>query len=538
MSQRNFTDTYRIVLVRTDPNYGHRFLKGASAAHLLKTYLEKYARFKENIKVEVIEINSCWQTGLDLHIQWILDYRPHLIGFSCYCWNIEMVASMARLLKQASPHILIAAGGPEVSFNAEEFLAAHETFDILVRGEGEETFCQLIDEMMTVNSPDMSKIPGLTYRGSGKIVSNPDRPPIHDLDAIPSPFLEGTIDLEKTDGEVMLETVRGCAYHCSFCLHTKGMKGLRSFSWERIEAELRFLCRHPAVEVIWVADPTFNADEERALRIIDLVLATNPHQGIAFELRAEMLTQRLIRRLSQLNLVDVGVGLQSINPCTARVLRRPANLELFQKNIAALLTALEEKNKTTRVDIDVIYGIPHDTFDGYKNTVDYALQLGGNVYYQPLRVFHGAQIEKQARGLRLQYMGKAPYNALNNPSFTRADMVCAYRLNAGLDFYQDGFQAFRPVMAKMSEILAQTPAQICFALGHYLWDRGLRLYFRVSNASPNDIPPDWRAKDFLAWLETVKINKKDLKSQLELLDQMKETLTQSQSKSGYFHAAI
>ncbi len=538
MPESNFIDPYRVVLVRADANYGQRFHKGASAAHLLKAYLEKYARFKENVKVDVIEINSCWKNGLDLHIQWLLDKNPHLIGFSCYCWNIEMVTSLARLIKQLSPHILIAAGGPEVTFNAAEFLAAHEAFDILVRGEGEETFCELINELMINKDPDLGYISGLTYRSEGKIVSNTDRALINDLDTIPSPFLEGIIDLEKTDGEVMLETVRGCCYQCSFCLHTKGMKGLRSFSWERIKAELGFLCQHPAVEVIWVADPTFNVDEERALRIIDLVLELNPRQGIAFELRAEVLSRRVIRRLSRLNLVDVGIGLQSANPCTARVLQRPANLELFRKNTAALIKALNEKARSSRVDIDVIYGIPHDTFNDYSNTVDFALQLGGNVYYQPLRVFYGAQIEKQARQLNLQYMGKAPYNTFANPTFTRQDMICAYKLNAGLDFYQSGFPPLRRAIDKIGKITGRTTAQTCFSLGHYLWSEGLNVYFRVSNASPNDIPADWRIDDFLAWIGTIKISKDDIKSELEGLAQMRGKLTQRELKSGYFHAAI
>ena len=70
--------------------------------------------------------------------------KPDAIGFSCYIWNISFVRELAAELKKVSPDVKIWAGGPEVSYAANKFLMENPAFDLIMQGEGEEVFSELI----------------------------------------------------------------------------------------------------------------------------------------------------------------------------------------------------------------------------------------------------------------------------------------------------------------------------------------------------------------------------------------------------------
>ena len=66
--------------------------------------------------------------------------KPDVIGFSCYIWNMEETIKVIQLLKKITPNITIVLGGPEVSYDAQEWMDKIEAIDFIVIGEGEETF--------------------------------------------------------------------------------------------------------------------------------------------------------------------------------------------------------------------------------------------------------------------------------------------------------------------------------------------------------------------------------------------------------------
>ena len=70
--------------------------------------------------------------------------EPDIIGFSCYLWNIEYILAIAEDLKKIRPGLIITAGGPEVSYRPEEFLRTYRFFDVIMVGEGEKTFSELL----------------------------------------------------------------------------------------------------------------------------------------------------------------------------------------------------------------------------------------------------------------------------------------------------------------------------------------------------------------------------------------------------------
>ena len=77
-------------------------------------------------------------------LQDLYEAKADIIIFSCYIWNISFVRELAAELKKVSPEVKIWAGGPEVSYAANKFLMENPAFDLIMQGEGEEVFSELI----------------------------------------------------------------------------------------------------------------------------------------------------------------------------------------------------------------------------------------------------------------------------------------------------------------------------------------------------------------------------------------------------------
>ena len=164
--------------------------------------------------------------------------HPRIVGFSCYCWSINKILDLSRLLKQLDPDIKIILGGPEAGPAAEKYLSENPAVDIIVRGEGEQTFKELLCSFLGVG-PELALTKGITYRGSDGIESTDARPLLANLDEIPSPYLTGV--LIPRDEVTYIETFRGCPYRCAFCHEGKNFPELRFFSDERVKKEIELI---------------------------------------------------------------------------------------------------------------------------------------------------------------------------------------------------------------------------------------------------------------------------------------------------------
>ncbi len=79
--------------------------------------------------------------------------KPDVVAFSCYIFNIIQIEAIVKDIKLILPNICIILGGPEVSFDAEEFLARNENVNFVVCGEGEISFSRLLKTIEAGKSP-------------------------------------------------------------------------------------------------------------------------------------------------------------------------------------------------------------------------------------------------------------------------------------------------------------------------------------------------------------------------------------------------
>src|SRR5690554_4935213 len=73
-----------------------------------------------------------------------------VFAFSCYIWNITLVHTLSRQLRQISPQSIIIWGGPEAGSAAGKWLQQESAVDYIIRGEGENSFLLLLKTLDSV----------------------------------------------------------------------------------------------------------------------------------------------------------------------------------------------------------------------------------------------------------------------------------------------------------------------------------------------------------------------------------------------------
>lgn len=209
---------------------------------------------------------------------------PDVAAFSVLGWNYRSFGCLAETYKQVNPEGIVVFGGVHVAGQGERVFREFPWVDVVVNGEGEFTFRDLVAYLLARTGEFAPEtVAGLSYRGpDGSCLTTPDRPRVADLDAIPSPFLTGAIPMTTPAGDfrydvALMETNRGCPYKCSFCFWGGAIgQRVRRFSRDRLAAELDFLGFHK-VPAICLCDANFGMQEDDEHFVDDLIDARRRH---------------------------------------------------------------------------------------------------------------------------------------------------------------------------------------------------------------------------------------------------------------------
>ena len=134
-------------------------------------YLKAYANKESGDGITIAVKNYSIDMAPNLIIHDLLKDSPDVIAFSCYIWNTEKILALSDMLKKLNPAVKIVLGGPEVTATADIILTENEWVDVIVLGEGEQTFAELLRYYLN-NDLRIEEIKGISYRANGKIQSN------------------------------------------------------------------------------------------------------------------------------------------------------------------------------------------------------------------------------------------------------------------------------------------------------------------------------------------------------------------------------
>ncbi len=344
------------------------------------------------------------------------------IFFSCYIWNIEFVLKTCEILKKANSKLRLGLGGPEAAFRAEELLTQTPFLDFVMTGEGEMAVSPLAEAFKTGN---FSKVPGLYYR-SGESIKNPMSAVETDLEKLPFPYDEAEIRALK-DRIVYYETSRGCPYRCAFCLSGSG-GSLRFLPVERVEKELS-LFESLGVPLVKFIDRTFNADRDRALAIIEGIKSRGAKTCYHFEIRAESLTEELIKSLQTApkGMFQLEIGVQSTNPETLEKINRKPDFNRLSSVVRRL-----GQNKNLHLHLDLIAGLPGETLKTFIQSFEDVMKLSpDDLQLGFLKKLHGAELFAPDS----EFWSFPPYEVVKSDAMSYEDILLLKGVEEMLERY-------------------------------------------------------------------------------------------------------
>ena len=411
----------KILLAACNAKYIHSNL----AVYNLRAYAGTYA---EHIVLKEYTINQ----SKDDILKDIYAENPDVLCFSCYIWNISFVKELVSDLAKILPETVFWAGGPEVSFDAEDFLQKNPCFTGIMVGEGEETFLELAGHYVEKKT-EFSEIKGIVYRKGENIVHNGWRE-VMDLSRVPFAYK----DMKDFQNRIVYyESSRGCPFSCSYCLSSVDKK-LRFRDLTLVKKELQFFLDHKVSQVKFV-DRTFNCKHAHAMEIWRYIKEhDNGITNFHFEISADLLIEEELKLMETMRpgLIQLEIGVQSTNPQTVQAIHRTMD---FQK-LSGIVSRIHSFGNIHQ-HLDLIAGLPWENYESFHRSFNdvyrlkpQQLQLGF------LKVLKGSLMKEMAVEYEIVHKEKEPYEVLSTKWLSYGDVLKLKIVESMVEVYYNSGQ--------------------------------------------------------------------------------------------------
>ena len=297
------------------------------------SYLASYlAACDSGLQVKLIDYDiepfspEIWQREIST-------FEPDIVGVSILMLNASNGMQLARLAKQQNSRILTVLGGGHASIFPHECL---NYCDIVVRGEGEQTFYEIIQ------GRDLSAINGISFVRAGQIVDNPPRACLENLDALPFPLLD-SFHMERyfegglragsalgSKGIFRAGTIlgsRGCPYGCTFCASQQFWgRTIKFRSAKNIVDEIELLQAKYNLDRINFQDDTINIPQSRAFEICNEIIKRGLNRKLEFfsliRANKNLVSPELFRKMREANFIRVSLGIESASPKVLKAMKK------------------------------------------------------------------------------------------------------------------------------------------------------------------------------------------------------------------------
>jgi radical SAM superfamily enzyme YgiQ (UPF0313 family) len=304
---------------------------------------------------------------------------PDILAMSSYSWNTDLDMRMLEYARLLSRDTVTVLGGPNFPICEDEqagFLAARPMLDFYVVNQGEPGFINLLKSAcanrLSRSLIKSAAVDGCVFlaEGSERVVSGERTDSFKELDDIPSPYLDGTLDAFFKEGLIpIIETDRGCPFTCTFCAWGKTTnRDVKQFDIRRVKEEIDYIVgRNTRSTLLFIANANFGIFE-RDMEIARHLKHCNETRRYPRNISAAWAknTPKRITEIAELlgDMIDVTISFQSLTP---RV------LENVQRSNIKTSTFMEIRNyfasKRISSNSETILGLPGETKESYLATL-------------------------------------------------------------------------------------------------------------------------------------------------------------------------
>src|SRR5208283_2289557 len=310
-------------------------------------------------------------------------FEPALIGIYSTTFGWDRAKKAAKDFRAMfGGRVFICAGGPYPIAVQEKCLSdAATSIDAIITGEGEYTTLELVGRLET--GKGLEGVEGIVYYDSGRIIKNPPRPLITDLDGLPFPARELLGDARryipppatyKRKPVAVIMTARGCNRNCIYCFQIdKSRKsGIRYRSVDNVMKEIE-LCLSQGYREIKFIDDTLAADYGRAMELAAEIKARRLKFVWFASACVNQVDKPLLKAFKDAGCWAILFGAESGVQKNLNTIRKGITLD----QIRAAVKAAREVG--LKVSTPFIFGIPGETYDEALQTIDFALEINPDI---------------------------------------------------------------------------------------------------------------------------------------------------------------
>jgi len=395
--------------------YGYLSFLGSTQPSLSLLMIGSVLR-KAGNKVRIVDA-SAQNLGFTEIIKQIQKNKPELVGLTAVTPAIVKTARLASVIKAINPAIPIVIGGPHFTAIPEQTLRDYPAFDYGVIGEGEETVVDLVAALS--GKKDIFDVPGIAFRHNDKIMINPRREVIKDLDTLPFPawnllpgfprkFFPAVFKYKRFPSSYIV-SARGCPNRCIFCDTSVFGHKIRYHSSDYIIEMIAYLLKTFKIKDIIFEDDQFLIDKERVKKICLSLLKNNLKISWSCSGRVNSVDDLgLLKLMKRSGCWLINYGIESANQQLLNSAKKSITISQIEQAICFTHQAgILSKGY-------FIFGLPGETEETMSETIRFAKQIPLNdVSVFMLTPFPGTEIYNRLKDYHLTANDFEKMNILN-----------------------------------------------------------------------------------------------------------------------------
>ena len=395
-------------------------------------------REEHNVILLDLEIEQIGQNDIEEKIK---NIKPDIVGTGATTPEIRNAEKLFAITKKVNPNIITVIGGPHATILPDDAVL-DKTTDIVVKGEGEYSIVEIANSID--GKTELDQISGILFRQNGRIIGNPDRPRVENLDELPFParhLINNKNYVWPVEGKGLIPittilTSRGCPFDCIFCNRILGKK-VRFRTPNLVVDEIEEVYNNYGIKYYIMQDEIFSLRQERAIEICDEIINRRLDISWFSMVRADLVSERLLQKMKAAGCTRITMGVESGNQEILDIIKKGTNLNQY----------IEAFHWAKKVGLETrgsfILGHPYETHETIKDTINFAKTLDiDEAYFNIMTPYPGTEVYKMAireEGIKLLEDDWAKFKRWGNAVIQVGDLskddLIKYQRKAMRGFY-------------------------------------------------------------------------------------------------------